>query len=291
MNEWTRKIQGAVEETLESFLPSKEQLPSSLHEAMRYAVLGGGKRFRSQLVFASGELFGASFLTLLHVASAVELLHAYSLVHDDMPAMDNDLLRRGKPSVHAKYGEATALLVGDALQAQAYTVLSFMDIGAQQIVKMVQILSRATGSLGMCGGQAIDLESVGKTLSHEALEKMDQLKTGALFEASLLLGAYSSRLLLSEEIQILKQYASALGLSYQITDDILDATGQTKTLGKTAGKDQKDNKPTYVSLLGLIEAKKLATHYANEAILSLAKYGDAALRLRQLANWVLIREN
>lgn len=290
MNEWSNRIQLTVEHALETLLPSQAQNPSSLHDAMRYATLNGGKRFRSQLVFATGELFGVSSLTLTPIACAIELIHAYSLVHDDMPCMDNDFLRRGKPSVHAKYGEAMALLVGDALQAQAYTVLANLKISAPQIVQMIQTLSYASGSLGMCGGQAIDLENVGKTLSEDALEQMDRLKTGALFEAAVLLGAYASRQLLTEELQMLKSYAASLGLAFQITDDILDATGTTQTIGKTVGKDQKDQKPTYVSLLGLKKAQNLAQTYIQEAILSLTKYGDSANRLRSLAQWVTSRE-
>jgi farnesyl diphosphate synthase len=220
------------------------------------------------------------------------MIHAYSLVHDDMPCMDDDALRRGKPTVHVKYDEATALLVGDALQSQAFLVLSEGESIADPARKlaMIRLLARAAGSVGMCGGQAIDLSSVGLTLSLGELEQMHRLKTGALLRASVLLGALSGKSLSDDEKSALDAYADAVGLAFQVVDDVLDATADSATLGKTAGKDAADNKPTYVSILGLEESKALAEKLRNDAHQALMPFGEKARRLRELADLIVQRK-
>lgn len=290
--EWMRRMQVDMEAALECFLPAATATPVKLHQAMRYAALDGGKRVRPLLVFAAGELFAAPIAVAQRAAAAVEMIHAYSLVHDDMPCMDDDALRRGKLTVHVQYDEATALLVGDALQAQAFVLLTAADEGidaARQIV-MLRILAQASGSLGMCGGQAIDLASVGLNLSLEELEQMHKLKTGALLRAAVLLGAWSSKVLLQDEVAALEAYGTAIGLAFQVVDDILDATADSATLGKTAGKDAADNKPTYVSILGLPESQALAEKLRNDAYQALAIFGDKARRLRELADLIVQRK-
>jgi farnesyl diphosphate synthase len=290
--DWMKTTQSSMENTLASFLPSEAKIPARLHEAMRYAVLDGGKRVRPLLVFAAGDLFGANADMLARAAAAVEMIHAYSLVHDDMPCMDDDALRRGKPTVHVKYDEATALLVGDALQAQAFLVLSEGEgVGdsARQLA-MIRLLARASGSVGMCGGQAIDLASVGVNLSLDELEQMHRLKTGALLRASVLLGAFAGKNLSKDETAALDAYASAIGLAFQVVDDVLDATADSATLGKTAGKDAADNKPTYVSILGLEQSRKLAEKLRNDAHRALMPFGDKAQRLREIADLIVQRK-
>jgi farnesyl diphosphate synthase len=290
--DWMKNIQSSMESALASFLPGETDIPARLHEAMRYAVLDGGKRVRPLLVFAAGDLFEGDAASLARAAAAVEMIHAYSLVHDDMPCMDDDALRRGKPTVHVKYDEATALLVGDALQAQAFLVLSEGDSlgdSARQL-EMVRLLARASGSVGMCGGQAIDLASVGLNLSLDELEQMHRLKTGALLRASVLLGALAGKSLSKEEELALDAYASAIGLAFQVVDDILDATADSATLGKTAGKDAADNKPTYVSILGLDQSRTLAEKLRNAAHRALMPFGDKARRLREIADLIVQRK-
>ena len=290
--DWMQQTQASTESALDAMLPQVTEVPSVLHDAMRYTALDGGKRIRPLLVFAAGDLFNAPALLLKRAAAAVEMIHVYSLVHDDMPCMDDDALRRGKPTVHVKYDEATALLVGDALQAQAFTVLAEtagVDDPARQL-KMVQLLAQASGSTGMCGGQAIDLASVGMTLSLAELEQMHRLKTGALLRAATLLGAYSGKLLTATEAAALEAYAAAIGLAFQVVDDILDATADSATLGKTAGKDAADNKPTYVSILGLNESQALAEKLRGDAHAALAGFGDSARRLRELADLIVQRK-
>ncbi|HEX7636321.1 MAG TPA: farnesyl diphosphate synthase, partial [Noviherbaspirillum sp.] len=264
-NDWMKGVQSTMEDALAIFLPPDAQVPARLHAAMRYAALDGGKRVRPLLVFAAGDLFDADAGMLARAAAAVEMIHAYSLVHDDMPCMDDDALRRGKPTVHVKYDEATALLVGDALQAQAFLVLSEGDADPARKLTMVRLLAGAAGSAGMCGGQAIDLESVGVALSLSELERMHRLKTGALLRASVLLGAWSGKQPSDAETAALDAYAGAVGLAFQVVDDVLDATADSATLGKTAGKDAADNKPTYVSILGLEESKALAETLRDDA--------------------------
>ena len=287
---WTQACQARMESVLADWLPSAQIAPQRLHEAMRYAVLGGGKRVRPLLAFAAGEVSGATPDRVQHAAAAVELIHAYSLVHDDMPAMDNDALRRGKPTVHVEFDEATALLVGDALQSLAFDILasaSLADDAASQL-KMVQLLAQAAGSRGMAGGQAIDIASVGKPLDLTELEFMHIHKTGALIRASVLLGAQCGSV--SDDARTsLDHYAKCIGLAFQVVDDVLDAEASSATLGKTAGKDAADNKPSYVSLLGAARARELAQELRADAHASLDKLGASAGRLRQLADFVVER--
>jgi farnesyl diphosphate synthase len=288
---WMKSVQGQSEEALGAYLPAASKVPHKLHEAMRYTVLGGGKRVRPLLVYASGALFGASLDALGRAAAAVEMIHAYSLVHDDMPCMDDDALRRGKPTVHVAYDEATALLVGDALQAQAFEVLAgATSLPPARLVAMLRLLAQAAGSAGMCGGQAIDLDSVGLALTLEQLERMHQLKTGALLRASVLLGALGGKDLAQHELAALDTYANAIGLAFQVVDDVLDATADSATLGKTAGKDAAANKPTYVSILGLEPSRALAEKLRRAAHQALAPFGEQALRLRELADLIVQRK-
>jgi len=289
--DWMKDVQSTMEDALASFLPPASHVPARLHEAMRYAALDGGKRVRPLLVFAAGELFDADAATLARAAAAVEMIHAYSLVHDDMPCMDDDELRRGKPTVHVKYDEATALLVGDALQSQAFIVLAEGEVtDAARRIEMLRLLARASGSAGMCGGQAIDLGSVGLALSLAELENMHRLKTGALLRASVLLGALAGKRLSQDETESLDAYSAAIGLAFQVVDDVLDATADSATLGKTAGKDAADNKPTYVSILGLEESRALAEKLRNDAHRALMPFGDKARRLRELADLIVQRK-
>jgi len=291
-NDWMKRVQSQMEDALTTYLPAMAELPVRLHEAMRYAVLDGGKRVRPLLVHAAGDLFDADPVMLSRAAAAVEMIHAYSLVHDDMPCMDDDELRRGKPTVHVKYDEATALLVGDALQSQAFLVLSDgeCNVAPSQRLAMVRELAHASGSLGMCGGQAIDLESVGLKLALDALEQMHRMKTGALLRVSVLLGALAGKELSMAEVDALNAYAKAIGLAFQVVDDVLDATADSATLGKTAGKDAADNKPTYVSILGLEESKALAEQLRREAHEALAPFADKARRLREIADLIVQRK-
>jgi farnesyl diphosphate synthase len=287
---WTQACQARIEGVLAECLPASRIAPQRLHEAMRYAVLGGGKRVRPLLAFAAGEVSGADVGRVQHAAAAVELIHAYSLVHDDMPAMDDDALRRGKPTVHVEFDEATALLVGDALQSLAFDILAsqpLADDAATQL-KMVQLLAQASGSRGMAGGQAIDLASVGKPLDLTELEFMHIHKTGALIRAAVLLGAHCGSLDEAAHTS-LDHYAKCIGLAFQVVDDVLDAEASTATLGKTAGKDAADNKPTYVSLLGVTRARELAQELRADAHAALAGLGAPAERLRQLADFVVER--
>ncbi len=294
-DDWMKTVQAGSENDLSAYLPtalpSAAGVPAKLHEAMRYALLGGGKRVRPLLVYAAGALFDADAATLGRAAAAVEMIHAYSLVHDDMPCMDDDALRRGKPTVHVAYDEATALLVGDALQSQAFLVLSeAAGVPAARQVAMLRLLAHASGSAGMCGGQAIDLDSVGISLTLEQLERMHQLKTGALLRAAVILGALAGKDLDEAELTALNSYARAIGLAFQVVDDVLDATADSATLGKTAGKDAADNKPTYVSILGLEPSRALAQTLRLDAHAALAPFGDKALRLRELADLIVQRK-
>lgn len=287
---WMLAMQATTEEALDRFLPPSSAVPARLHAAMRYAAMDGGKRVRPLLVFAAGELFDADRESLLRAAAAVEMIHAYSLVHDDLPCMDDDGLRRGKPTVHVKYDEATALLVGDALQAQAFSVLAEGEADPLCRLELVQLLARASGSTGMCGGQAIDLASVGLTLSLAELEQMHQLKTGALLTAAVLLGARSGKALSPAERSGLQTYAAAIGLAFQVVDDVLDATADSATLGKTAGKDAVANKPTCVSILGLEESRQLAQQLRSDAEQAIIPFGDKAQRLRDIAELIVQRK-
>jgi len=290
-DDWMKSVQAHVEEALGAFLPPAAMVPHKLHEAMRYTALGGGKRVRPLLVFAAGALSGADTAALERAAAAVEMIHVYSLVHDDMPCMDDDALRRGKPTVHVAYDEATALLVGDALQAQAFLVLAEGGtVPPARQVAMLRLLAQAGGSGGMCGGQAIDLDSVGMALTLEQLEQMHQLKTGALLRASVVLGALAGSDLTAQQLAALDSYAKAIGLAFQVVDDVLDATADSATLGKTAGKDAAANKPTYVSILGLDQSRVLAEKLRADAHAALVQFGDKAERLRQLADLIVQRK-
>lgn len=285
---WTKAKQARIEDVLNEVLPDSEQTPQQLHNAMRYCTLGGGKRVRALLCYAAAELCDTRITIADAAASAVELIHAYSLVHDDMPCMDDDDLRRGKPSCHQQYDDATALLVGDALQSLAFEVLSTPQLceNANTQISMLNILAKAVGSTGMAGGQAIDLSVVGMRLSQQALETMHQLKTGALIQAAALLGASGGSL---AQVSAVQTYAENIGLAFQVVDDILDVEADTSTLGKTAGKDADSSKPTYVTILGLDSAKQLANQLYEVAIDAIAPFGDNAKRLRELANFILQR--
>lgn len=290
-SDWMQSTQARVEAALDRYLPAADMVPHKLHAAMRYALLGGGKRVRPLLVFAAGELFDADADTLSRAAGALEMIHVYSLVHDDMPCMDDDALRRGKPTVHIAYDEATALLVGDALQSQAFTLLAEgTAIAPARQMAMLRLLAQASGSGGMCGGQAIDLDSVGLSLTLAQLEQMHQLKTGALLRAAVVLGALAGKDLAPDEMAALNAYARAIGLAFQVVDDVLDATADSATLGKTAGKDAAANKPTYVSILGLEPSQALAEQLRCDAHAALAPFGDKARRLRELADLVVQRK-
>ena len=273
-------------------LPTAATVPNTLHEAMRYSALDGGKRLRPLLVLAAAELGEADAAALEQAMAAIEMVHVYSLVHDDMPPMDNDSLRRGKPTCHVQYDEATALLVGDALQTQAFDVLSRpTGLPAARQLKMVSVLAQASGSLGMAGGQAIDLANVGKAMNQTQLEQMHGLKTGALIRAAVALGALSCPELDDAALQRLDQYAAKLGLAFQVIDDVLDCEADTATLGKTAGKDVDNDKPTYVKLMGLAAARTYAETLVADAVTLLEPFGEEALRLRQLAEYVTARNH
>ncbi|MEK8045302.1 polyprenyl synthetase family protein [Ideonella margarita] len=265
---WVATQLKAVETALEALVPA--DAPAGLGLAMRYAVLDGGKRLRPLLVMAACEAVGGDEAAAMRAAVAVELIHAYSLVHDDMPCMDDDALRRGKPTVHVKFGEAQAMLAGDAMQALAFDVLT-PDEGmpAALQARLVSLLARSAGHAGMAGGQAIDLASVGRPLDEATLRDMHRRKTGALLEASVLMGAACGATT-PEVWQQLSRYGAALGLAFQVVDDILDVTEASETLGKTAGKDQDNNKPTYVSMLGLEESRAYACRLRSEAHAALA---------------------
>jgi farnesyl diphosphate synthase len=285
-------VQARMEETLARLLPGAQLAPARLHEAMRYATLEGGKRVRPLLVFAAGEVAGAEAKRLEVAAAAVEMIHAYSLVHDDMPCMDDDVLRRGKPTAHVEYDEATALLAGDALQSLAFQVLAehrLADDPAAQL-EMVRTLAIAAGSRGMAGGQAVDLESTGRKLELPELEFMHIRKTGALIRAAVVLGAGCGGPLPEAERAKLDRYAKCVGLAFQVVDDVLDAEASTATLGKTAGKDSKQGKPTYVSAMGAARARALAEELRRDAHAALEPFGARAARLAQLADFIVLRK-
>jgi farnesyl diphosphate synthase len=284
-------VQARMEAALGRLLPGPGIAPARLHEAMRYAVLGGGKRVRPLLAFAAGEVSEAAPERLELAAAAVELIHAYSLVHDDLPCMDDDVLRRGKPTVHVEFDEATALLVGDALQALAFHAIAEPRLAdrPEGQLEMVRLLALAAGSRGMAGGQQIDLESTGRALTLPELESMHIHKTGALIRAAVLLGFSCGRLVDAEKT-MLDRYAKAVGLAFQVVDDVLDSEASTATLGKTAGKDSKQGKATYVSLLGAARAREMAEALRGEAHAALAPLGERARRLRELADFIVLRK-
>jgi farnesyl diphosphate synthase len=288
---WVRQQLADVEAALEAWVPA--HAPAGLGLAMRYGVLDGGKRLRPLLVLATSQALDGSPDAALRAAVAVELIHAYSLVHDDMPCMDNDVLRRGKPTVHVKFGEAQAMLAGDAMQALAFEVLTperGVDPALQ--ARLVGQLARAAGEAGMAGGQAIDLASVGRALDESALRDMHRRKTGALLEASVMMGAACGRPAAVTQTALLS-YGRAVGLAFQVVDDILDVTQASETLGKTAGKDQDSNKPTFVSVLGLDAARQHAESLRQQAHTALADSGLGlrAVVLAALADRVVERES
>lgn len=289
---WAAARQQDIESFLQKFLPSPDIAPQRLHQAMRYAVLGGGKRARPLLAFAAGELSGADPRRVAIAAAAVEMIHAYSLVHDDLPCMDDDVLRRGKPTCHVEYDEPTALLVGDALQSLAFQLMveyKLSDDAAIQL-EMTKLLAIAAGSRGMAGGQAIDLDSVGKALTVTELEFMHVHKTGALIRASALLGLKCGSALGQKEQSQVDTFAKLIGLAFQVVDDVLDVDSSTATLGKTAGKDAQQGKPTYVSAMGVVRAKAFAEELRQEAMHALDGFDGRATRLRQLADFIVLRK-
>jgi len=289
---WMGGVQQHMEEVLARLLPSAHVAPAKLHEAMRYATLEGGKRVRPLLAFAAGEVSEAPRERVEVVAAAVEMIHAYSLVHDDMPCMDDDVLRRGKPTVHVEYDQATSLLVGDALQSLAFQILSEKKLAAspERQLEMTHLLATAAGSRGMAGGQQIDLEATGKPLTVPELEFMHIHKTGALIRAAVLLGFWCGDKSSEADRNHLDRYAKAVGLAFQVVDDVLDHDASTATLGKTAGKDSKQGKPTYVSILGLAAAKSLAADLREQAHAALEGLGNRAARLAQLADFIVLRK-
>ena len=295
-SDWTAQRQASVERALERLIGGCGAQPPRLLDAMRYAALDGGKRIRPLLVYAAGELSEASEPALDLAASAVELIHAYSLVHDDLPCMDNDVLRRGKPTVHVAYGEATAMLVGDGLQSLAFAGLAQLvgrSVSAPAVVKMVAELAAAAGAQGMVGGQALDLSAVGQTLDRQSLEAMHRAKTGAMLQASVRLGWLTGPRASDSDATFipseLDHYANLVGLAFQVIDDVLDVESDTHTLGKTAGKDSEHNKPTFVSLLGLEASRALAIALRDEAVAALSPWGDRSRRLIDLADRIIKR--
>jgi farnesyl diphosphate synthase len=285
-------IQARMESVMARHLPAARLAPARLHEAMRYAVLEGGKRVRPLLTFAAGEVAGAKAERLEVAAAAVELIHAYSLVHDDLPCMADDVLRRGKPTVHVEFDEATALLVGDALQSLAFQLLAenaLADEPRAQL-EMVKLLAAAAGARRMAGGQQIDLAATGQALSLPELESMHIHKTGALIRAAVLLGAACGGAPDAALRERLDQYAKTVGLAFQVVDDVLDAEASSATLGKTEGKDSRQGKPTYVSVMGLARARELAQELRHNAHEALAPLDARARRLRELADFIVLRK-
>jgi len=287
---WARQGLQDLESALQSWVPA--QAPARLGEAMRYGVLDGGKRLRGLLVLAASQAVQGQAVAALRAAAAVELIHAYSLIHDDMPCMDNDVLRRGKPTVHVAYGEALAMLAGDAMQALAFEILTD-DPGIPPVLqaRLCALLARASGHCGMAGGQAIDLASVGQPLAEPQLREMHRLKTGALLRASVEMGAACGDASAAARAA-LSDYGAAIGLAFQVVDDILDVTQASEVLGKTAGKDQEADKPTYVSLLGLDGARAEAARLRAEAMAALARSGlTQTAALAMLADKVVDRRH
>jgi geranylgeranyl pyrophosphate synthase len=293
-NDFMQACQARSESALDARLPAPGKLPERLHQAMRYSTLGGGKRLRPLLAYATGVALGVDQKVVDAPACAVEFIHVYSLIHDDLPAMDNDDLRRGKPTCHKAFDEATAILAGDALQALAFHVLAHdpeLTVPPENRIAMIDALTTASGSCGMVGGQAIDLESVGKALDLPSLEAMHIRKTGALIRASVRLAALARSDLDSARDEHLDHYAKCIGLAFQIQDDILDEEGDTQTLGKTQGKDRDNDKPTYPALLGMSGAKQKARELYDDALTSLSVFGPEADYLRSLASFIVQRQS
>ena len=290
---WLQRSTERVDQAILKYFDDQVSATSGLKAAMHYAATGGGKRVRPLLIYATASLMGKELSQVAGVdacAVAVELFHTYSLVHDDLPCMDNDDLRRGRPTVHKAFDEASALLVGDALQTMAFQLIAQSALNDAQKVQVITSLSMAGGMAGMAGGQAIDLASVGKQLTQNELELMHSLKTGALLRAAVQIGAIAINLN-EQEKKSLDKFASALGLAFQVVDDVLDASSDSQTLGKTAGKDAAANKPTFVSLMGLDGAREFARKLHQEALDSLGIWGDNADLLRAIASKVVNRES
>ena len=294
LKQFIPQCQEQIEAALDRWLPTENRLPSRLHQAMRYSVLGGGKRMRPLLTYCTGKVLGIDLKPLNGQACAVELIHAYSLVHDDLPAMDDDSLRRGRPTCHVQFDEATAILAGDALQALAFYVLAHdesMAVDARHRIEMIRVLAEASGSSGMAGGQAIDLDAVGQQLDLPGLENMHIRKTGALIRASVRMATLAVPDLDPDLANRLDHYAKCVGLSFQIQDDILDQESDTQTLGKTQGKDRDNNKPNYLSLLGLAGAKEKAQELHQDALDALKPFGERGELLSDLSRYIIERRH
>ena len=285
--------QKRVDAALDKYLPSDDPPEHNLAEAIRYSVVGGGKRIRPAMVYAAGEAMGVSTDLLDIPACAVEMIHAYSLIHDDLPAMDDDDLRRGRPTCHKAFDEATAILAGDALQALAYEILAKDDheeLTPEHRIDMLSLLTEASGAHGMAGGQAVDLASVGKQLDLAQLVHMHQLKTGALIRASILLGGMCKQDISKDEMEMLSNYALCIGLSFQIQDDILDVVSDTETLGKPQGSDEAQEKPTFPAIIGLEKSRELALEQHELALKHLEPLDEKAESLRQLSAYIVERQ-
>ncbi len=285
--------QKRVDSALDKYLPSEDPPEHNLAEAIRYSVIGGGKRIRPAMVYAAGEAMGVSTNLLDIPACAVEMIHAYSLIHDDLPAMDNDDLRRGRATCHKAFDEATAILAGDALQALAYEILAkdqHAELTPEHRIAMLSLLTEASGAHGMAGGQAVDLASVGKQLTLAQLEHMHRLKTGALIRASILLGGMCKHDITPDEIDILDNYAQCIGLSFQIQDDILDVVADTETLGKPQGSDEAQHKPTFPAILGLDASRQRALEQHEKALKILQPLDEKANTLRLLSAYIVERQ-
>jgi farnesyl diphosphate synthase len=284
-------VEGALRQALELRAPGiRMRGDQRLREAMAYGVLGGGKRIRALLAVAAGEVAAASRQDCIAVGAAIECIHAFSLVHDDMPCMDDDALRRGQPTVHVKFGQAQALLVGDALQTLGFELLTTLSVPAEQAINLVRVMARATGLQGMAGGQAVDIEAVGQAMSQDALQEMHALKTGALISAAVEMGTLCGSVS-EQERGALGRFAARVGLGFQVADDVLDVSADAQTLGKTPGKDAAAGKPTFVALLGLAGAQDYARGLHQSAIAELAAFGPRADRLREVAQALLGRSH
>ena len=293
LSDWMQHKQTRIEQSLALHLSidTKELYSSKLIEAMHYSTLNGGKRLRAMFVYAAGEVLGADPKLLDYPASAVEMIHAYSLVHDDMPVMDNDDLRRGKPTCHKAYGEATALLTGDALQSLAFETLCKGPLSSQQQISMIKVLASYSGVKGMAGGQAIDLESVGQGLTVNELQQMHELKTGALIQASLQMGALASQAVTEKILQQFAKYGAYLGLAFQVHDDVLDVTSDTNTLGKTQGADIALDKPTYPALVGLEAAQQKSAELIDKSLAILEELPYDTQALADLSQYIVHRRH
>lgn len=290
LNEYLKVLVGEVDCAMDGFLPAETDRPATIHEAMRYCVFAGGKRLRPVLCLAAAEACGGERADALAAACALELMHTYSLVHDDLPSMDDDDLRRGRATCHKVYGEGMAVLCGDALLTEAFIVLANAKSGARYTTgEMVRELAETGGSRKLIGGQVLDLEGEGKTLTQQELVRIHEAKTAALLTASVKLGGMSAQAERGK-IQALEKFGYALGLAFQVIDDILDVTQTTENLGKTAGKDQAVNKATYPSIIGLEESRAEAKRLTNEALAALEVFGENGIRLRDIAEWMLKRD-